>query len=65
MFETPRLTQKEISGLYTVPYLGLAFSYFRSVFGIATSYGLDDRGVGVRVPVGSRIVSPPDRPDRL
>jgi hypothetical protein len=23
--------------------------------GIATGYGLDDRGVGVRVPVGSRI----------
>jgi hypothetical protein len=23
-----------------------------SVVGIATSYGLDDRGVGVRVPVG-------------
>jgi hypothetical protein len=26
-----------------------------SALGIATSYGLDDRGVGVRVPVGSRI----------
>jgi hypothetical protein len=26
-----------------------------SVVGIATGYGLDDRGVGVRVPVGSRI----------
>jgi hypothetical protein len=24
------------------------------VVGIATSYGLDDRGVGVRVPVGSK-----------
>jgi hypothetical protein len=24
--------------------------------GIATGYGLDDRGVGVRVPFGSRIV---------
>jgi hypothetical protein len=31
----------------------------------ATGYGLDDRGVGVRVPVGSRIFSPPGRPDRL
>jgi hypothetical protein len=30
--------------------------------GIATSYGLDDRGVGVRVMVGSRIFSSPDRP---
>jgi hypothetical protein len=25
--------------------------------GIATGYGLDDRGVGVRVPIGSRIFS--------
>jgi hypothetical protein len=33
--------------------------------GIATTYGLDDRGVGVRVPVESRIFSSPDRPDRL
>jgi hypothetical protein len=36
-----------------------------SVVGIVTSYGLDDRGVGVRVPVGSRIFSSPRRPDRL
>jgi hypothetical protein len=36
-----------------------------SVVGIATSYGLDDRGVGVRVPVGSRIFTYPNRPDRL
>jgi hypothetical protein len=35
-----------------------------SVVGIATSYGLD-RGVGVRVPVGSRIFSSSRRPDRL
>jgi hypothetical protein len=33
------------------------------VVGIATSYGLDDRGVGVRVPVRSRIFSSPNRPD--
>jgi hypothetical protein len=31
----------------------------------ATGYGLDGRGVGVRVPVGSRIFSSPRRPDRL
>jgi hypothetical protein len=31
----------------------------------ATGYGLDDREVGVRVPVGSRIFSSPSRPDRL
>jgi hypothetical protein len=36
-----------------------------SAVGIATNYGLDDRGVGVRVPVGSSIFSSPDRPDRL
>jgi hypothetical protein len=35
-----------------------------SPVGIATSYGLDDRDVGVRIPVGSRIFSSP-RPDRL
>jgi hypothetical protein len=35
-----------------------------SVVGIATSYGLYDRGVGVRVPVGSRFFSSPKRPDR-
>jgi hypothetical protein len=34
-----------------------------SAVGIATGYRLDDRGVGVRVPVGSRIFS--SRPDRL
>jgi hypothetical protein len=36
-----------------------------SAIGIATGYGMDDRGVGVRVPVGSRIFSSPRRPDRL
>jgi hypothetical protein len=36
-----------------------------SSVGIATGYGLDDRGVGVRVPVGSRIFCSPLRPDRL
>jgi hypothetical protein len=36
-----------------------------SSVGIATTYGLDDRGVGFRVPVGSRIFSSPRRPDRL
>jgi hypothetical protein len=36
-----------------------------SAVGIATGYGLDDRGVWVRVPVGSRIFSFPSLPDRL
>jgi hypothetical protein len=36
-----------------------------SSVGIATSYELDDRGARVWVPVGSRIFSSPNRPDRL
>jgi hypothetical protein len=36
-----------------------------SVVSITTGYGLDDRGVGVGVPVGSRIFSSPRCPDRL
>jgi hypothetical protein len=36
-----------------------------SVVGIATGYGLDDRGIGVRFPVELKIVSSPRRPDRL
>jgi hypothetical protein len=36
-----------------------------SSVGLATGYGLDDRGVGVQVPVGSRIFSTPRRQDRL
>jgi hypothetical protein len=36
-----------------------------SVVGIATAYWLDDREVGVRVPVESRIFTSPYRLDRL
>jgi hypothetical protein len=36
-----------------------------SAVGIATGYGLGDGGVGVRVPVGSRILSSSRRPERL
>jgi hypothetical protein len=35
------------------------------VVGIVIGYGLDDRGVGVPVPVGSRISNFIYRPDRL
>jgi hypothetical protein len=35
------------------------FSIADGVAGIATGYGLNDRGVGVRVLVGSRIFSSP------
>jgi hypothetical protein len=34
------------------------------VVGIATGYGFDDRGFGVRVPVGSRIFSSSSSSDR-
>jgi hypothetical protein len=36
-----------------------------SVVGIATGYGLDDRGFGVRILVGAIIFSSPRRPDWL
>jgi hypothetical protein len=36
-----------------------------SSVGIATGYGLDDQGVGGRLPVGARIFISPCRPDRL
>jgi hypothetical protein len=37
----------------------------RSAVGIVTGYWLDGRGVGGRVPVGSRFLSSPRRPDRF
>jgi hypothetical protein len=36
-----------------------------SVVGITTDYGMDGEGVGVRVPVWSKIFSTPRLPDRL
>jgi hypothetical protein len=36
-----------------------------SAVDIATGYGLNDGGIGVRIRVGSRIFSSPRRPDRL
>jgi hypothetical protein len=36
-----------------------------SAVSIATGYWLDDREVGARVPVGTRIFASPYRPDRL
>jgi hypothetical protein len=47
--------------------LGISFVaiYIHSSVGIATGCRLDDRGVGVRVLVTSRILSSPRRPDRL
>jgi hypothetical protein len=41
---------------------GLTCGSRDSSVGIATGYGLDDRGVGVPVPVGARIFSTSSRP---
>jgi hypothetical protein len=57
----------EIS-FYQISHFRLAFITNRgrhSSVGMAIGYGLDDRGIGVRVPIGSRIFSSPQRPDRL
>jgi hypothetical protein len=48
---------------YCVQIIFLCFA--PSIVGRATGYGLDDRGVGVRVPVRLRIFFFPRRPDRL
>jgi hypothetical protein len=57
-----------ISGWREVTVVGI-FYYFQesrnSAVDIATGYGLDDRGVRVRVPMGSRNLSSPRRPDRF
>jgi hypothetical protein len=45
-------------------YTGIFMSW-DSLIGIATSYGLDDREVGIRDAVRSRIFYSPERPDRL
>jgi hypothetical protein len=47
------------------PYNLVDISYTNPTEDISTGYGLDDREVGVRVPVGSRIITSPCRPDRL
>jgi hypothetical protein len=43
----------------------IALLLIPSAIGIATGYGLDDKGVRVRVPVGVKIVSSPRCPDRF
>jgi hypothetical protein len=47
------------------PILELITALRDSVVGLATGYGLDDWGIGVRVPAGQRIFSSPRRPDGL
>jgi hypothetical protein len=40
----------------------LGYTVVYSIVGIATRYGLDGQGVGVRIPVGSKIVFAASRP---
>jgi hypothetical protein len=40
----------------------MLYNRFQGVVGIGTGYVLDGRGVGVRVPVGSRMFSTSSRP---
>jgi hypothetical protein len=54
---------RKLHSIFSV-YLACGMSRDSSV-GIATDYGLQGRGVGVWVPVGSRIFSSPRRPDGL
>jgi hypothetical protein len=51
--------------IFHFPLIPVETGSWYSAVGIATGYGLDDRAVGVRVSVGSRIFSSPCRPDRL
>jgi hypothetical protein len=56
----------EINSLgFCIHYVHNNANVFIRVVGIVTGYGLDDRGVGVRVSVGSRMFSSPRRPHRL
>jgi hypothetical protein len=52
-----------INGSVMLKYIfTLSTRCLESEVGTVTGYGLADRGVGVRVPVGSRIFSSPRRP---
>jgi hypothetical protein len=61
----PRIRNLSSITRFLLPSFYDVYRSMDSVVGIATSYGMDDRGVGVRVPVGSRIFSSPNCPDRL
>jgi hypothetical protein len=58
----------KIENNYIRAYYYIILFYNRSrdsVVGIATGYELDDRGIGVLDPIGSKIFSSPRCPDRL
>jgi hypothetical protein len=60
-----RISYSNYSCISHFPPAQYMFGSQDSVVGIATGYGVDDRGVKVQVLVGSRIFSSPCRPDRL
>jgi hypothetical protein len=47
---------------YIYAYIDLEGEGKHSAVGIATGYGLDGRGIGVRVPIKERLFSHPRRP---
>jgi hypothetical protein len=49
--------------MYINIFMGSSVRSRDNLVGIPAGYGLDDRGVGIRVPVGSIIFSSPRRPD--
>jgi hypothetical protein len=53
-----------VFGLWDVPTISSMCRRVGNV-GIATGYRLDERGVGVRVAVGSRIFTSRSHPDKL
>jgi hypothetical protein len=60
--EEPHVRIENVAGLAPEPVWAMwtVFLWSRvSAGGIATGYGLEDRGVGVQVPVGSRIFASP------
>jgi hypothetical protein len=63
---SPSLKNQELSENLILLYPHIFFQRSRDrVIGIATNLGLDDREVGVRLPIESRIFFPPRRPNRL
>jgi hypothetical protein len=59
------VSDENIASMFGVELCRLKNNLGFSAVGIATGYGLDDRVIRVRVPVGSRIFSSPRRPDWL
>jgi hypothetical protein len=63
-----QVSRESCGRFYSDAYISSIHNVFHhslvSVVGIATGHGLDDRGITVRVPVGSRIFCSPRCPDR-